>query len=58
MAADTEQPLLQVAIDCQARSLDDAVDPAVDHDRDHLGDLGRDADVLLDDEDGNLAFLS
>ena len=34
----------------------DAIDAPVDHDRDTLGDRGRDADVLLDDEDGDIAF--
>ena len=58
VAADAEQALLQVTVGRQPRRLDDAVDPAVDHDRDRVGDLGRDADVLLDDEDGDLAFLA
>ncbi len=57
MAADAEQALLQVAIGRQPHRLDHPVDAAVDHDGDRVGDLGRHADVLLDDEDGDIALL-
>ena len=55
--ADAEQALLQVAIGRERRRVDDAVDPTIDHDRDRIGHLGRNADVLLDDEDRDIALL-
>ncbi len=58
VAADAEQPLLQFAVAGEPRALDDAVDAAVDHDGDLLGHRRRDADVLLDDEHGDVALLA
>ena len=58
MLADAEQPLLQFAIGFEPRRFHQPVDPAVDHDRDFFGDRGRDADILLDDEDADIAFLA
>ena len=58
MPADAEQALLQLAVGGKPRGVDDAVDAAVDHDGDVLRHRGRDADVLLDDEDGDLALLA
>ena len=58
MAADAEQALLQFAVGRQARALDDAVDAAVDHDGDVARHRGRDADVLLDHEHGDVALLA
>ena len=57
VAADAEEPLLQAAVGGELARRHDAVDAAVDHDRDVLGDCGGDADVLLDDEDRDVAFL-
>ncbi len=58
MPADAEQPLLQVAVGGQRPGVHDAVDAPVDHDGDAVGHRGRHADILLDDEDGHLAFPS
>ncbi len=58
MAADAEQALLQFAVRREPARVDDAVDAPVDHDRDTVGDGGRDADILLDDEDCDVAFGS
>ena len=57
MTADAEQALLQAAVGGEFARGHDAVDAAVDHDGHVLGDGGGDADVLLDDEHGDLAFL-
>ena len=56
MLTDAQEPLLQVAIGFQPCGLHDPVDPAVDHDRDFFGDRGGNADILLDDEDADVAF--
>ena len=58
MAADAEEPLLELAIVGEPARFDNAVDPSVDHDRDVFGDRGRDADILLDDEDRHVGFLA
>ena len=47
---------MQVAIRRESARIDDAVDPAVDHDGDVIGDGRRDSDVLLDDENGDVAL--
>ena len=57
VAADAEQALLQVAIGGQLARIDQPVDAAVDDDGDGLGHGGGNADVLLDDEHGDLAVL-
>ena len=58
MAADAEQPLLELAVGGETARVDDAVDPPVDHDRDLVGNRSGDADVLFDDEDRHVAFLT
>ena len=58
MLADAEQPLLQFAVGLEPRRFHDPVDPAVDHDRDFLGDRGGDADVLLDDKDADIGLVA
>ena len=58
MAADAEEPLLQIAIGREPARLDDAVDPPVDHDGDVVGNGRGDADILLDDENRHVAFLA
>ena len=55
--ADAEQALLQLAVGGEALRLDHAVDAAVDHDGDVLGDRAGDADVLLDHQHRHLAVL-
>ena len=57
VAADAEQALLQLAVGRQLARVDQPVDAAVDHDGDGLGNLGGDADVLLDHKHGDLAVL-
>ena len=49
--------LLQLAVGGERARVHDAVDAPVDHDRDMVGDRGRDADVLLDDEDGKILLV-
>ena len=56
--ADAEQALLQLAVRGKARGIDDAVDAAVDHDRDVARDGGGHTDVLLDHEHGHVAVLA
>ena len=56
--ADTQQALLQFAVACKLARGQDAVDAAVDHDRDVFGDRAGHADVLLDDEDVHVALLT
>ena len=56
--ADTEQSLLQLAVASELARRRDAVDAAVDHDRDVVGDRAGDADILLDDEDVHVAVLA
>ena len=58
MAAHPQQRLLQFAITRQARGVHDAVDAAIDHDRHLVGDGGGNADVLLDHQDVDIAFLA
>jgi hypothetical protein len=58
MLADAEQPLLEFAIRRQPRGIHEPIDTTVDHDRDLLGDRGGDADILLDHEDADAAFLA
>ena len=57
MPADAEQPLLQVAVGGERARVHDAVDASIDHDRDMVGDRGRDPDVLLDDKDGEILLV-
>ena len=57
MPPDAEKPLLQVTIGSERARVHDAVDAAVHHDRDMVRNGGRNADVLLDDEDGNVLFV-
>ena len=56
--ADAEQPLLQLAIGGQPAGVDDAVDAAIDHDGDVLRDRGRHADILLDHQHRDVAFVA
>ncbi|GCC42075.1 hypothetical protein chiPu_0026433, partial [Chiloscyllium punctatum] len=58
VGADAEQPLLQLAVGGEAGGIDDAVDPAIDHDGDVARYRRRHADVLLDDQDGDVAFIA
>ena len=58
MLADAEQPLLELPVRLEARRFHDAVDPAIDHDRDLLGDRGGDTDVLLDHEHADVALFT
>ena len=58
MLADAKQSLLKLAIGLQSRGFHEPIDPAVDHDRDFFRNRGRDADILLDDEDADIAFLA
>jgi hypothetical protein len=58
MQSDAEQALLELAIGGKPRRIDDAVDAAVDHDRDIARDCGSDADILLDHEHGHVAVLA
>ena len=51
-----EKPLLERAVGGQLAGRDDPADPAVDHDRDVVGDGRRDPDVLFDEEDGDVAL--
>ena len=53
---DPEKALLEGAVGGQLAGRDDPADPAVDHDRDVLGDGRRDPDVLFDEEDGDVAL--
>ena len=57
VAPDAQQSLLQIAVGGQPPRLHDPVDPAIDHDRDVLGNLRGDADILFDDED-RFAFVA
>ena len=56
IAPDPEEALLEGAVAGQLAGRDDLADPAVDHDRDVVGDGRRDPDVLLDEEDGDVAL--
>lgn len=56
--ADAKQALLQLAVGGQSTRIDDAVDAAVDHDRDIARDRGGNADVLLDHEHGHVAVFA
>ena len=58
MPAHAEQALLEFPVGRELAGFDDAVDPPVDHDGDVLGDRRRDPDILLDDEDRHVGFLS
>ena len=58
MLADAKQPLLQIAVGLEPRRFHDPVDPAVDHDRNFFRDRGRDADVLLDDQNADIALFA
>ncbi len=58
VAADAEQALLQVAVGREFGGVGFAVDAAVDHDGDAVRDRGRDPDVLLDDQDVDVAVLA
>ena len=58
MAADAEKRLLQVAVGGEHARLHHPVDLAVDHDRDAVGDGTGDADILLDHQDVDVAFLA
>ena len=49
LAANAEQSLLQLAVGGERARFHDAVDAAIDHDGDVIGDAGRDADILLDE---------
>ncbi len=55
--ADAEKTLLEVAVGRQRSRADHAVDASVDHDRDRVGHLGRDANVLLDHQDRHVALF-
>ncbi len=57
LAADAKEPLLQLAVGGERARFHDAVDAAIDHDGDVIGDAGRDADILLDDQDRHRAFF-
>ena len=57
LAANAEEPLLQLAVGGERARFHDAVDAAVDHDGDVVGNAGRDADILLDDQDGHRALF-
>src|SRR5208337_474876 len=57
VAADAEETLLQVPVGGEGARVHDAIDTAVDHDCDMVRDGGRDADVLFDDEDGDVFFV-
>ena len=56
--ANTKQTLLQFPVGGKARGVDDAIDAAIDHDRDVLGDRGGDADILLDHEHRHVAVFA
>ena len=56
--SNAKQTLLQFAVGCQTRGVDDAIDAAIDHDRDVLGDRGGDADILLDHEHRHVAVFA
>ena len=58
MAANAQEPLLQLAVGRKPPQLYDAIDPAVHHDGDVFGNDRRNADILLDDEDRHVAFLA
>ena len=58
VAADAEQALLQLAVGGERGGVDDPVNPPVDHNGDPVGDRRRHADVLLDDEHGDVARLA
>ena len=58
MAPDAEETLLKLAIAGQCRRIHHSVDAAVHHDRHVVGHRGGHPDVLLDDEDRDLALLS
>ena len=57
VTADSEQALLQVAVGGERARFHHAVHPAVDHDRDAVGDGGRDGDVLLDHQHGKVFLV-
>ena len=57
MPADAQQLLLQLAVGGERARVHDPVDAPIDHDRDLVGDRGRDPDVLLDDEDGEILLV-
>ena len=50
--------MLQFAVRFEPCGFHDPVDAAVDHDRDFFGNRGRDADILLDDEDADIALFA
>ena len=58
MAANAKEALLQVAVAREFGRVDLAIDTAVDHDGDAIRDRGRDADVLFDDQNVNVAILA
>ena len=58
MEPDAKQTLLQLPVRGEPRRIDDAIDPAVDHDRDAFRDGRRHPDVLLDQEHGHVAVLA
>ncbi len=58
MAANAQQALLELAVRREPARLDDAINAPVDHDGDVFGDRRRHPDVLLDDEDRHVGFLS
>ena len=56
--AHAQKSLLEFAVRFEPRRFHDPVDPAVDHDRHFFGDSGRNADVLLDNEDTDFALFA
>ena len=57
MPPDAEEPLLQIAVGCERARVHDAIDAPIHHDRNMIRHGGRDADVLLNDEDRNVFLV-
>ena len=55
--ANAEKPLLQLAVGSECGRFHDAVNPAVDHDGDMIGNAGRHPDILFDDQDSHRSLF-
>ncbi len=57
MPPDAKEPLLQITVGGERPRLHNAIDAPVDHDRDMIRDRGRNADILLDNQNRDVFFM-